>query len=194
MVFYLYKQRQRKIKEGEKMGIPENIKKFRKDKNMTQKALAKKAGISIASVQGYEQGKYKPKTEQLKKIATALEVSVSDINPNYIELLPNVFMEKVYGAMDKALASRRKTSDILFDQMIQQLVLRSVLPEQEYNDLMKDQNALPVHTSSYKIKTLDIAKNLNEEGWKELFQYAKYLATNPKYRIDSESQEPPEEG
>ena len=103
-------------------------------------------------------------------------------------------MEKVYGAMDKALASRRKTSDILFDQMIQQLVLRSVLPEQEYNDLMKDQNALPVHTSSYKIKTLDIAKNLNEEGWKELFQYAKYLATNPKYRIDRESQEPPEEG
>lgn len=176
------------------MGIPENIKKFRKDKNMTQKALAKKAGISIASVQGYEQGKYKPKTEQLKKIATALEVSVSDINPNYIELLPNVSMEKVYGAMDKALASRRKTSDILFDQMIQQLVLRSVLPEQEYNDLMKDQNALPVHTSSYKIKTLDIAKNLNEEGWKELFQYAKYLATNPKYRIDSESQEPTEEG
>ena len=49
------------------MGIPENIKKIRKDKNMTQKALAKKAGISIASVQGYEQGKYKPKTEQLKK-------------------------------------------------------------------------------------------------------------------------------
>lgn len=175
------------------MGIPENIKKFRKDKNMTQKALAEKAGISIASVQGYEQGKYKPKTEQLKKIATALEVSVSDINPNYIELLPSISMKKIYAAVDKAFASGKKTSDILLDQMMQQIVLRNTLPEQEYDNLIKDQNALPVHTPSYKIKTLDIAKNLNEEGWKELYQYAKYLATNPKYQIDSESQEPTEE-
>lgn len=175
------------------MGVSENIKKIRKDKNMTQKDLAKKAGLSIASIQGYEQGKYKPKTEQLKKIATALEVSASDINPNYIELLPSTYFNKIYAAVDKSLAAGRKTSDILYDQMVQQIVLRNILSEQEYDNLMKNKESLPIHTFSYKTKTLDIAKNLNEEGWKELFRYVNYLITNPKYRNNSESHEPAEE-
>lgn len=57
--------------------ISENIKKLRKDAGFTQQELSKKTGLSIASIQGYEQGKYKPKIEQLKKIATALNVPVS---------------------------------------------------------------------------------------------------------------------
>lgn len=179
------------------MGLSENIKKFRKNKNMTQKDLAKKAGLSVASIQGYEQGKYKPKAEQLKKIAKALEVSVNEINPNYTELVsvsPVSFkLNNLHKAIDKSLEDGRTAADILYDQMIQQIALRSILPEHEYNDLIKEQNTLPIHSFSYKIKTLDIAKKLNEEGWKELLQYTNYLVTNPKYQIDSESHEPTEE-
>lgn len=42
---------------------------------MTQKQLAQKTGLSIATIQGYEQGKYEPKLESVKKIAEALGVT-----------------------------------------------------------------------------------------------------------------------
>ena len=176
------------------MELSKNIKKFRKDRNMTQKDLAEKSGLSIASIQGYEQGKYMPKTEQLKKIATALEVSVNDINPEYGELFQsNILCSSIYDRRYKPSSQKRDASDILFDQIKQDIVSRNILPEQEYNDLMRDKESILGHTFSYKIAALDIMKTLNENGWKELFQYAQYLATNPKYRINSESHEPTEE-
>lgn len=66
------------------MKISENIKKIRKEKGFSQKKLAEKTNLSIASIQGYEQGKYKPKFETLKKIAAALDCEISDIDENII--------------------------------------------------------------------------------------------------------------
>ncbi len=57
----------------------EIIKQLRKQAGLTQKQLAEKAGLSIASIQGYEQGKYTPKIETLSKIAKALDVSVESL-------------------------------------------------------------------------------------------------------------------
>ena len=61
------------------MNLSERIKNIRKEKGLTQKELAEKAGLSIASIQGYEQGKYKPKIEQLEKLSAALECSLYDL-------------------------------------------------------------------------------------------------------------------
>lgn len=58
------------------METPERIKSIRKKKGFTQKQLAEKTGLSIASIQGYEQGKYKPKVETLQKIAEVLETDI----------------------------------------------------------------------------------------------------------------------
>lgn len=185
--------------------IGKRIKESRKNANMTQSELGNAlGGLSYQMIGQYESGARKPKRERIEEIARIL-----DVNPRYLtgesnKPKPSLYIIKKDGSKDYIDTSiissamdlytgNRSASDILFDQMMQQIVLRSTLPEQEYNDLIKDQNALPVHTSSYKIKTLDIVKNLNEEGWKELFQYAKYLATKPKYQIDSKSQKPTEE-
>lgn len=59
--------------------IGENIREIRKLKGMTQKELAKKTSLSIASIQGYEQKKYKPKLNTIEKLAITLEVSMYDI-------------------------------------------------------------------------------------------------------------------
>lgn len=59
--------------------IAENIKTLRKNAGMTQKQLAKKSGLSIAAIQGYEQGKYEPKIETVDRIALALGVRIIDI-------------------------------------------------------------------------------------------------------------------
>lgn len=62
------------------MGIGENIKRIRIQKNMTQKELGKKLGnISQQQIGQWENGNKKPKIETIQKIATALEVSLSDI-------------------------------------------------------------------------------------------------------------------
>lgn len=64
------------------MGISDNIKRARKRAKLTQKQLAEKAGLSIASIQGYEQGKYSPKKETIIKIADALEIDVYILDPS----------------------------------------------------------------------------------------------------------------
>jgi transcriptional regulator with XRE-family HTH domain len=59
--------------------LGENIKKIRETKNITQKALAKKAGLSARTIQHYEQETRYPRYDQMKDIAKALEVSLIDI-------------------------------------------------------------------------------------------------------------------
>lgn len=59
------------------MDIGTKIKKLRKEKGLTQKELAEKTSLSVASIQGYEQGKYKPKLETVKKLAQVLCTSTS---------------------------------------------------------------------------------------------------------------------
>ena len=61
------------------MTIGERIKQARKENGMTQKELAEKTGLSIGTVQGYEQRKYNPKRASIEKVASALNVPVSDL-------------------------------------------------------------------------------------------------------------------
>lgn len=61
------------------MDIGTRIKELRKARGMTQKELAKKTSLSIASIQGYEQKKYKPKLQTIAKIAVALDVLLLDL-------------------------------------------------------------------------------------------------------------------
>lgn len=70
--------------------IGERIKELRKSKGVSQKELAQKAGLSIGSIQGYEQGRYNPKLEAIAKIAGALGVDLKvfydDLPQKTIEL------------------------------------------------------------------------------------------------------------
>lgn len=58
------------------MTIGQNIKKIRKEKGITQRQLGEMTGIATITIQQYEANKYKPKIEQLKKIANALDVTL----------------------------------------------------------------------------------------------------------------------
>lgn len=63
------------------MSIAENIRTFRKFIGMSQKELAEKSGLSLGSIQGYEQGRYIPKHDNLIKIANALRMLPKDLDP-----------------------------------------------------------------------------------------------------------------
>ncbi len=61
------------------MTIGKRIKEKRKEKNLTQKQLADKAGVSLMSIQRYERDERQPTVEVLEKISIALDVPVACI-------------------------------------------------------------------------------------------------------------------
>lgn len=60
-------------------GLTQNVKKLRAGKGLSQQELAKKAGLSLRTVQRVENGETKPTGETLKRIANALEISPEEL-------------------------------------------------------------------------------------------------------------------
>lgn len=69
------------------MGIGNNIKQIRLKNGLTQKQLGKKCGMADSAIRRYELEKANPKIETLQKIATALNVSIADLDdrPKYVK-------------------------------------------------------------------------------------------------------------
>ena len=61
------------------MNTGERIKTNRKKANLTQEELARKAGISVFTLQKYETGARNPKLTTLQKIANALNCPISEL-------------------------------------------------------------------------------------------------------------------
>ena len=59
----------------------EGLKRIRKEKNMTQEELANKIGVRRAVISKYENGVISPTLAQLEIIASALDVSITDLVP-----------------------------------------------------------------------------------------------------------------
>lgn len=59
------------------MSIGENIKKYRKQAELTQKELAEKANLSESAIKYYESNRRNPKLETLDKIGDALGISIN---------------------------------------------------------------------------------------------------------------------
>lgn len=62
------------------MGFAQNIKKYRTESKLTQAELAKKLNVSLPTIQGYEAGKFRPKTtEKYKAICDALNITYEEL-------------------------------------------------------------------------------------------------------------------
>lgn len=84
------------------------IKKVREEKNMTQKDLADKIGVTYQNISQYERGKRAPKFSTLQKIADALDTPVwrffnesktyyaEEILPEYIKQMKRHLTEERY--------------------------------------------------------------------------------------------------
>ena len=69
--------------------IAKNIRYYRKQKNMSQDALAKKAGFSLMSIRRYEmegEENREPTIPALERIAAALNVQISQLYQSHIEI------------------------------------------------------------------------------------------------------------
>ncbi|WMT42794.1 helix-turn-helix transcriptional regulator [Paenibacillus sp. D2_2] len=61
------------------MSLGENIKKFRKEKKLTQFQLAEKSSLSRSYIADVEKDRYSPSLDTLKTIAKALDITVSKL-------------------------------------------------------------------------------------------------------------------
>ncbi len=92
------------------MTIGENIKRIRKEKGLTQKQLADKLKCATGTIQQYELGKRQPRIEQLKRIATALDVDVWElIEFNIIDVEHrNLFEETTVATYNGTIATLKE--------------------------------------------------------------------------------------
>lgn len=147
---------------GEVLSISENLKRLRKQRNLTQKQLAKACDLSIATIQGYEQGKYEPKPEALIKLSIALQAKPSEImdyERSFIK--PKNSLVSLFAGQPTNIAQRGL--DVL-EPLKENLVESAELAVIQGKDL------------------LDSISRLNEEGQQKVKEYADDLAENPRYQ------------
>ena len=70
------------MERGDKVTVGDNIRKFRKQKKMTQKELGNKLGISQSAINQIENNKTAPKLTTIIKVADALDVLPRDLIGN----------------------------------------------------------------------------------------------------------------
>lgn len=61
------------------MGFPEKLKSLRKEKNLTQKELAKKLDFNYTTIANYESGRNEPNISTLIRIADIFDVSLDEL-------------------------------------------------------------------------------------------------------------------
>lgn len=59
------------------------IRLYRKEMGLTQKRLSELTGIAEITIRSYEAGKFRPKTEQMKKLSDALGIQISEMMDLY---------------------------------------------------------------------------------------------------------------
>lgn len=139
------------------MDIGQKIKKIRKEKNITQRKLGERMGVSQQQIAQYENGKLKPKLETICRIADALEISHNTLfeamDPHekgvllkydLIELVKNLNIEvtditdsnSIINAVEETANKKRKYTKLYDflnspgqDKAIEQVELLTKIPE-----------------------------------------------------------------
>ena len=65
------------------MRFAENLKRVLDEKKVSQSELSRRTGINRPTISEYIHGKYEPKTDNLFKIAKALNVAIKDLSEDY---------------------------------------------------------------------------------------------------------------
>ena len=61
------------------MTLPENLRRIRKSRSMTQTELAERVGVLQKDISRYERGQHAPSIQMLKDIAKVLNVSIDKL-------------------------------------------------------------------------------------------------------------------
>jgi transcriptional regulator with XRE-family HTH domain len=100
------------------MKFPDRLARLRKQKGLTQQALAKFIGCSPAQLHRYEAGTSQPPLDILRKLATALQVSGDTLLFDDAERGPDEEFRLQFEALTQFNAEERRAAKALLDALI----------------------------------------------------------------------------
>ncbi|MEY8331255.1 helix-turn-helix transcriptional regulator [Lachnospiraceae bacterium 48-33] len=101
------------MKQENKILIGEKIKKYRKEKGLTQKKLGELCGINEANIRKYELGKANPKIETIEKIANALETTADELRGIKKDIAYNV--DEIVEALNRYKAQQLENETLSYN-------------------------------------------------------------------------------
>lgn len=163
------------------MSIGDNIKRIRKEKGLTQKQLAEKLGVSQQNLAQYESNKRYPKLATARKIATALDVYLSELNPDWSNFSSEEIISDISNSADKATDD---TSKIINETSV---TLQNI-SEAVINSSQLRQATKTFLNLSEKILVENFNK-LNENGQEEAIRQVEMLSKIPEYQRKNDDSE-----
>ena len=100
------------------MQFPERIVALRKEKNLTQQALADKVGVHLTQIQRYESGAVQPTLDVIRRLAIALSVSADMLIFDKDERGPDEDLKLQFEAISRMSKDEKKIIKALLDGMI----------------------------------------------------------------------------
>jgi len=100
------------------MAFPERLTALRKERGLTQKALADRVGVHITQVQRYENGATQPTLEVIRKLAIALSVSADMLIFDKDERGPDDDFRMQFEALSGFSDEEKKIARELLDSLI----------------------------------------------------------------------------
>lgn len=174
------------------MSIGENIKKVRTSKDLTQKELGKKLGITAAAISALEKDKTNIKLSTVRKIAEALGVTMSDIVDDWSFFTLKEFKNDWAGLQDDDSATDCDKDSTIFDsldtEVAKALDYDAAKARAFYEALEQDQKE--DSGRRYALEKLEFTTipldylSLNESGQKEAAKRVKELTYIPEYKKD----------
>ena len=161
------------------MTVAENIKRIRKEKNITQKQLGLKCGIAESTIRRYELGLLNPKLETINKIADALEVDVYELDERIQRIQAGI---NVIDLLEQEKQSLRflNPDDSFFQKHYDYMIEKQV---KEIQDLSKEYSTEEVaeilHT--YEERLLHLFNKLNIAGQKKAIEAVENITFNPNF-------------
>jgi transcriptional regulator with XRE-family HTH domain len=100
------------------MDFPERLCALRKERNLTQQALADKADIHVAQIRRYESGETQPTLDVIRRIAIALHVSADMLVFDAAERDPDDDLRLQFEAISRFEPDEKKIIKALLEGMI----------------------------------------------------------------------------
>jgi transcriptional regulator with XRE-family HTH domain len=100
------------------MQFPERIVALRKERNLTQQALADKVEVHLTQIQRYESGAVQPTLDVIRRLAIALSVSADMLIFDKDERGPDEDLKLQFEAISRMSKDEKKIIKALLDGMI----------------------------------------------------------------------------
>lgn len=162
------------------------IKRIRKDAKLTQAQLAEKTGLSVAAIQGYEQGKFKPRFFTLLHIAAALGIPAPKLKEYCIEdyeltgdLLSQQAAERLETMINEKV-SQENGVDKKEDMSPEKRKELEDLKEKAYNQLLFDPEQVRKTDLFYTV--INELNELNSSGLDEILHLIRLLEKVPELK------------